>query len=96
MADRCLTAAFGTQIRRLFDVGATGAMTDAALLDHFARGGEAAEPAFATLVERHEPMVLGVCRNLLDDSHAAEDAFQVTFLLLARRAGSIHLEPGRP
>ena len=57
MAGRPSTATFGKQIRTLFSIGVIGAMTDGALLDHFARGGEAAEPAFATLVERHGPMV---------------------------------------
>ena len=71
-------------------MGALGAMPDRSLLDHFARGGEAAEAAFATLVERHGPMVLRVCRHVLADGHLAEDAFQVTFLLLARRARTIH------
>jgi RNA polymerase sigma factor (sigma-70 family) len=65
-------------------------MSDRGLLDHFTRGGDSSESAFATLVERHGPMVLRVCRNLLADGHLAEDAFQVTFLLLARRARSIH------
>lgn len=45
--------------------------------------------AFRDLVSRHGPMVLGVCRRLLRDAHAAEDAFQVTFLLLIRKAGLI-------
>jgi len=90
MADRISAVTLGTQIRTLFDVGALGAMPDRGLLDHFARGGDASEAAFATLVERHGPMVLRVCRQLLTDSHLAEDAFQVTFLLLARRARSIH------
>src|SRR5579883_1384474 len=48
-----------------------------------------AEEPFRMLVERHGGMVLGVCRHRLGDPHAAEDAFQATFLLLARRAGSI-------
>src|SRR5579883_3171403 len=48
-----------------------------------------AEEPFRLLVERHGGMVLGVCRHRLGDPHAAEDAFQATFLLLARRAGSI-------
>jgi RNA polymerase sigma factor (sigma-70 family) len=45
--------------------------------------------AFRDLVDRHGPMVLGVCGRILRDPHAAEDAFQVTFLLLARKAGSV-------
>lgn len=48
-----------------------------------------AEEPFRLLVERHGRMVLGVCRHRLGDPHAAEDAFQATFLLLARRASSI-------
>jgi RNA polymerase sigma factor (sigma-70 family) len=48
-----------------------------------------AEEPFRLLVERHGRMVLGVCRHRLRDHHAAEDAFQATFLLLARRASSI-------
>jgi RNA polymerase sigma factor (sigma-70 family) len=78
------------QIGTLFDIGAVGAMPDRSLIDHFARGGGHSEAAFATLVERHGPMVLQVCRHVLADGHLAEDAFQVTFLLLARRARSIH------
>ena len=48
-----------------------------------------AEAAFAVLVHRHGPMVLRVCYQVLGDRHTAEDAFQATFLILARRAGSI-------
>lgn len=60
------------------------------LLARFLAGrGEVAESAFATIVERHGPMVLRVCRILLGDAHEAEDAAQATFLALARRAGSL-------
>jgi RNA polymerase sigma factor (sigma-70 family) len=47
------------------------------------------EAAFAALLQRHGPMVLGVCQAVLRRSHDAEDAFQATFLVLARNAGSI-------
>jgi RNA polymerase sigma factor (sigma-70 family) len=48
------------------------------------------EDAFAAILQRHGPMVLGVCRTVLRDLHDAEDAFQAAFLLLARKAASIH------
>ena len=46
------------------------------------------ESFFAELVERHVPMVLQICRGMLVNTHDAEDAFQATFLVLVRRAGS--------
>jgi hypothetical protein len=45
--------------------------------------------AFATIVERHGPMILRLCRRLIGDPHLAEDAFQATFLILARKAASL-------
>jgi RNA polymerase sigma factor (sigma-70 family) len=47
------------------------------------------QEAFGALVDRHGPMVLGVCRHVLHTHHDAEDAFQATFLVLARKGGSI-------
>ncbi len=73
----------------LFGAGTAAARSDGEILDTFLAGGEAAEVAFARLVERHGPMVLRVCRGELRDAHAAEDAFQATFLILARKARSI-------
>jgi DNA-directed RNA polymerase specialized sigma24 family protein len=78
------------QMRTLFGVGAVGGLSDAGLLDQFSTGHrEAAEAAFATLVERHGPMVFRVCRGVLGDSHDVHDAFQATFLVLVRKAGSL-------
>ncbi len=78
------------QIRTLFELGTLGGLTDGQLLELFlTRSGDDAEDAFAALVHRHGPMVLGVCRRMLPGSHDAEDAFQATFLILARRAAAI-------
>src|SRR6516225_2718544 len=60
---------------------------DAQLLKQFIEHRD--ESAFATIVQRHGLMVLGVCRRLVHDQHDAEDAFQATFLILARKAASI-------
>jgi polysaccharide biosynthesis/export protein len=77
-------------IRTLFTLGTVGALTDGELLGLFiARRGEAAEMAFAALVERHGPMVLRVCRSILRDEHDAQDAFQASFLILVERAGTV-------
>lgn len=74
----------------LFHRGSAGSLNDEQLLRQFVAGsGEVAETAFAAIVERHGPMVLGVCRRVLGHRDAAEDAFQITFLVLARKAASL-------
>lgn len=81
--------AFG-HLRAIFRDGALGTLSDAQLIDRFlAQRDAAAESAFAALIERHGPMVFGVCRRALGDSHAAEDAVQATFLVLARKAARL-------
>ena len=80
------------QIEDLLAVGVVGVLTDGELVDRFLRhrGGQA-ETAFTALVERHGPMVLRVC-NIALRSTSGEDAFQATFLVLARHAG-LHPRP---
>lgn len=60
---------------------------DFELLNRFSASRD--EAAFEALVLRHGPMVQGVCRRILGDVHAAEDAFQAVFLVLARKSNSI-------
>ena len=86
----------GRRFSRLFGAGSSVGLTDRELLERFAhRQDDAAEAAFETLLVRHGAMVLTVCRQVLDDSHAAEDAFQATFLVVVRRAASLRVrEPG--
>jgi RNA polymerase sigma factor (sigma-70 family) len=71
------------QIRRM----AGGDPTDRQLLEEFARSRS--EDAFALLVERHGSFVLGVCKRVLKHEQDAEDVFQATFLVLAKKAGSL-------
>jgi RNA polymerase sigma factor (sigma-70 family) len=75
------------QLEKLVKRSGEPERTDRQLLEGFvARRDEA---AFTALVDRHGPMVLGVCRRTLRNVQDAEDAFQATFLILARRARSI-------
>jgi RNA polymerase sigma factor (sigma-70 family) len=77
-------------IHALFSCGAMGSWTDGHLVEQFlSTAGEGANSAFRVLLHRHGPMVLGICRRVLGDEHAAEDAFQATFLVLMKKAGSL-------
>ncbi len=66
--------------------------SDVQLLSRFFRDKE--DAAFSLLVERHGPLVLGVCRRVLRDANDAEDAFQATFLCLVRKGANLR-EPAR-
>src|SRR5262245_25135095 len=82
-------AQFATVLRRLrhfLRPAPAEGLTDRQLLERFAAGEES---AFEAVVRRHAGLVMGVCRRVLGDAHAAEDAFQATFWVLARRAGSL-------
>jgi RNA polymerase sigma factor (sigma-70 family) len=81
---------FTDHMQVLFGVGTCAGMTDGQLLERFlAERNSGGELAFEALVARHGPMVMRVCRNLLNDPHDVHDAFQAVFLVLARRAGAI-------
>lgn len=75
------------QLGRVFGRGTVSGLSEESLLDRFVSGND--ETAFAALVARHGPMVLGVCRRVLRNEHEVEDAFQATFLVFVRRAGAI-------
>jgi RNA polymerase sigma factor (sigma-70 family) len=87
---RYARAVFGSLARR--PAGDPASADDPELLARFAADRD--EAAFAALVGRYGPMVLGACRRVLGDAQLAEDAFQATFLVLARRAGRLGRRPG--
>ena len=81
------TGAVLKELDRAFNQGTISGLTEGSLLERFVSGRD--EAAFGALVARHGPMVLGVCRRLLREENDVDDAFQATFLVLARRAGAI-------
>jgi RNA polymerase sigma factor (sigma-70 family) len=76
-------------LRRAAMHGQANSLSDRQLLERFLATHE--EAAFEALVRRHGPMVLGVCRRVLEHAQDAEDAYQATFLILVRKATSILL-----
>jgi len=74
-------------IQQVFGPGTASGLSEWQLLDRYASRGD--EAAFEALVARHGPMVLGVCRRVLRDPADVEDAFQATFLVLVRKAGTL-------
>src|SRR5262245_37366185 len=74
-------------LRQTWAAQAVAGLSDGQLLQRYIDGRE--EAAFAALVKRHGPMVLSVCRRVLRQTQDAEDAFQATFLVLARKAAAI-------
>ena len=84
------SAAFGTALRHLrdlFGTGTVGGLEDGQLLARYSNAQD--EVAFEAIVARHGPMVLATCRAVLRNEHDVEDAFQTTFLVLARKAHSV-------
>ena len=74
-------------VQTLFRVGAVGDLGDGQLLEQFIATHN--EAAFEVLLDRHGPMVWGICRRVLGDYHDAEEAFQAAFLTLVRKAASV-------
>jgi DNA-directed RNA polymerase specialized sigma24 family protein len=77
-------------LETIFGGGTLSTQSDGQLLKRFlGRRDETREQAFGALVERHGPMVLRVCRQVLGDYHEAQDALQAVFLVLARKAAAV-------
>src|SRR6516162_2144860 len=83
---------FVHQLRHLIGSAPAAALTDSQLLERFLATRD--EAAVEVLVRRYGPLVFGAVRRVLHNAHAAEDAFQATFLVLVRKAPS--LDRGKP
>src|SRR4051812_42548038 len=86
MATSSLSAVI-ERLRRLVLARETSNLSDEQLLESFVNLRQ--ELAFEAIVRRHGTMVMGVCKRILRDHHDAEDAFQATFLVLARKAAAV-------
>jgi RNA polymerase sigma factor (sigma-70 family) len=85
-----MSRALAQRYAKLESTGRAEDLTDEDLLEQFLNGDVyASQDAFRSLVARHGPMVLGTCRHVLNEHHDAEDAFQATFLVLARKGATI-------
>ena len=90
MTTNAASADLRKQLSTLSGIGVVGNLSDGSLVAQMLHErDEAAQAAFTVLVERHGPMVLGVCRQAVGNSHDADDAFQATFMVLARKASSV-------
>jgi RNA polymerase sigma factor (sigma-70 family) len=87
MTRGAFSGTFIQHLERLFEQGTATGLSEGELLERFVRGRD--ESAFEALIARHGPMVLGVCSHLLRDPNDVDDAFQATFLVLVRKAGTL-------
>src|SRR5207244_13610405 len=76
-----------TQFCRKLSSPTLAGLSDRCLLERFVAARD--EAAFAALLDRHGPLVRGVCRRVVRDDHLADDVFQAVFLVLARKAGTL-------
>jgi DNA-directed RNA polymerase specialized sigma24 family protein len=87
MTRGAFSGTFIQHLERWFEQGTVTGLSESELLERFVRGRD--ESAFEALIARHGPMVLGVCSHLLRDPNDVDDAFQATFLVLVRKAGTL-------
>jgi|GEM_PF-5347897 len=87
---RSRSSAYLGSIQRIFEAGTEAGASDAQLLERFVVHHD--DSAFESLVSRHGPLVLGVCRGVLGKREDVDDAFQATFLVLAAKAHRLSVE----